>query len=48
MGDELKDNTLLLICLATLYNTSETDLLGIGNTLYLAVSEVMEKHRPAE
>jgi serine/threonine-protein kinase len=45
---ELTDDTPLLICLATLYNTPETELQGIGNTLYQAVSEVMEKHRPAE
>ena len=45
---ELTDDTPLFLCLATLFNTPETELQGIGNTLYQAVSEVMEKHRPAE
>jgi eukaryotic-like serine/threonine-protein kinase len=48
LSDQRDDDTALFTCLATLYNKTDEELRQLGDALYTAVTEVLDKHRPAE
>jgi hypothetical protein len=48
MGSKLRDQTPLLVCLATLQTASDEDLSRIGSTLLGPVRQLLEEHQGSE